>query len=63
MNLTDEGMAKEIDNDFEGSGRLREIKKQRNRKMKNTLAIAGCAVLFLLLMIGSVYSICGWMIP
>lgn len=54
MNLTDEGMAKEIDNDFEGSGRLREIKKQRNRKMKNTLAIAGCAVLFLLLMIGSV---------
>lgn len=54
MNLTDEGMAKEIDNDFEGSGRLREIKKQRNRKMKNTLAIAGCAVLFLILMIGSV---------
>ena len=54
MNLTDEGMAKEIDNDFEGSGRLRKIKKQRNRKMKNTLAIAGCAVLFLLLMIGSV---------
>ncbi len=54
MNLTDEGMAKEIDNDFEGSGRLREIKKQRTRKMKNTLAIAGCAVLFLLLMIGSV---------
>ncbi len=54
MNLTDEGMEKEIDNDFEGSGRLREIKKQRNRKMKNTLAIAGCAVLFLLLMIGSV---------
>lgn len=54
MNLTDEGMEKEIDNDFEGSGRLREIKKQRNRKMKNTLAIAGCAVLFLILMIGSV---------
>ena len=54
MNLTDEGMETEIDNDFEGSGRLREIKKQRNRKMKNTLAIAGCAVLFLILMIGSV---------
>ncbi len=54
MNLTDEGMVKEIDNDFGASERLRERKKQRSRKMKNTLAIAGCAVLFLVLMIGSV---------
>lgn len=54
MNLTDEGMVKEIDNDFGGSERLREKKRQKNKKMKNTLAIAGCAVLFLVLMIGSV---------
>lgn len=54
MSLTDEGMVKEIDNDFGESERLREKKRQKSKQMKTTLALAGCSVLFLILMIGSV---------
>lgn len=52
--MLDEEVTKTIDNDFGESERLRERKRQRSKQLKTTLAIAGCAVLFLVLMIGSV---------
>lgn len=54
MNLTEDEMVKDIDSDFGATERLRERKRQRSRQLKTTFAIAGCAVLFLVLMIGSV---------
>lgn len=52
--MLDEEVTKAIDNDFGESARLRERKRQRSKQLKTTFAIAGCAVLFLVLMIGSV---------
>lgn len=54
MNLTDEEMIKEIDNDFGASEHLLEKKRRKSKQTKTTLAIAGCAILFLVLMLGSV---------
>lgn len=54
MNMTEDELIKDIDNDFGASDRLREKKRQRSRQLKTTFAIAGCAVLFLVLMVGSV---------
>lgn len=52
--MLDEEVTKAIDNDFGESERLRERKRQKSKQLKTTLAIAGCAVLFLVLMVGSV---------
>lgn len=54
MNMTEDELVKEIDNDFGASERLREKKRQRSKQLKTTLALAACAVLFLVLMVGSV---------
>ncbi len=54
MSIMEEEVTKAIDNDFGESERLWERKRQRSKKIKTTFAIAGCAVLFLVLMVGSV---------
>lgn len=54
MSTLDEEVLQAIDNDFGESDRLRERKRQKNKQVKTTFAIAGCAVLFLVLMVGSI---------